>query len=120
MVHLIVKLRPQMSSFVISIIGGYLRDEEAAEINKSLTLIPRLPSTPCGHFERSAKDEWAWIATAVPLVERVLLIVLDKLETLGWTRVSDFSTPIKEGGATTTWIFHNPKGTKAYIEEEKH
>jgi hypothetical protein len=51
-----------MNTFVLSIIGGYLADDEFTELNKSLQTIPRLPSTPAGHFERSAKDEW-YVAT---------------------------------------------------------
>lgn len=75
-VHLIVKLVPSMKSYAISIIGGYLKDEDVTDLNKSLTYIPRLPSTKCGHFERSNKDEWYVYSLSFDLIANWIDICL--------------------------------------------
>jgi len=120
MVHLIVKQRAQFPSFVISVIGGYLSDETIEELSTAVKLIPRPPKTPCGHFEKTNKDEWSWTAPEKNLVERVLLLVFDKLEAQGWQSISSFTETIKDGSATT-WVFHTTStSVKKYytIEEE--
>jgi len=118
MPHLIVKQKPSFSSVVLLLIGGYVTDEQVAEMQEKMKLIPRPPKTPSGHWERTNRDEWSWTAPDLALVDRVLLILFDKLEGAGWTIKSNHQETIKGSEAFgTTWVFHTGQPVhKVYVE----
>eukprot|EP01102_Stenamoeba_stenopodia_P013521 TRINITY_DN439_c0_g3_i1.p1 TRINITY_DN439_c0_g3~~TRINITY_DN439_c0_g3_i1.p1 ORF type:complete len:108 (+),score=24.55 TRINITY_DN439_c0_g3_i1:233-556(+) len=104
MPHLMVKQRYQenVKTDCISIIGDVAEAvTHFASINEKMKAIPRPAQTPVGQFERAAKDEWSWTAPSRTVVDRVLLLILNELETLNWTLLTQYVE-----GTSVTYIFN--------------
>eukprot|EP01103_Thecamoeba_quadrilineata_P004906 TRINITY_DN14780_c0_g1_i1.p1 TRINITY_DN14780_c0_g1~~TRINITY_DN14780_c0_g1_i1.p1 ORF type:complete len:110 (-),score=20.23 TRINITY_DN14780_c0_g1_i1:82-411(-) len=107
MPHLVIKQRYQsnLNTDVLSVIGD-LPDTTFTSLNEKLKHVPRPQGMPVGSFERTAKDEWNWLVATKGTLERGLILVLDEIETLGWSLISSYVTTSAQNAHEVVFIFH--------------